>query len=539
MENASPLLVNSIIIIKLVNCVFTNDKMKELLEDIEKTWKIKHTDSEKKILQHYAEKSRTFTIRYAIVLYTTWLFYSTTSIMISGIYTILPINETYTVKFLYRMDHVLDLDKYFKLLMLHGFISIFYIVSVPIAIDTTFTLYTQHICALFECLRYNIERIRGSDFILLEPNIKDDEVYRDIIGCIKSYQHALKFSDMFSSNYATSFLFQLGNVIISLSFGAAELIMVDNQLDEIIRILFANLAQLIHIYFLCLISQRLIDHSSGFQNVIYSCDWYKISRRSKQLLRFTLLRTTKPCQIIAGNMFVMSMENFSSTWGLVAGITDLNIIMENASPLLVDCFMMLKLMNCVLTNNKIKELLKDVEETWKIKHTGQEKEILQHHAKKSKIFTIRYAIIFYAVWLFYTLTPVVISGMYKILPTNKTYNIRFLYRLEHVLDMDKYFNIMMLHGFISIFYIVSVPIALDTTYTLCIQHICALFECLRYSCNWYEISTRSKDLLRFTLLRATKPCQIKAGKLFIMSMENFSSVVQTSLSYFMLLISLR
>ncbi|EGI58595.1 hypothetical protein G5I_13310 [Acromyrmex echinatior] len=179
-------------------------------------------------------------------------------------------------------------------------------------------------------------------------------------------------------------------------------------------------------------------------------------------------------------LFILSLIAFE-TWGLVAGITDLNIIMENASPLLVDCFMMLKLMNCVLTNNKIKELLKDVEETWKIKHTGQEKEILQHHAKKSKIFTIRYAIIFYAVWLFYTLTPVVISGMYKILPTNKTYNIRFLYRLEHVLDMDKYFNIMMLHGFISIFYIVSVPIALDTTYTLCIQHICALFECLRYN----------------------------------------------------------
>ncbi|XP_012062074.1 PREDICTED: uncharacterized protein LOC105625350, partial [Atta cephalotes] len=156
MENASPLLVNSLVIIKFVNCVFTNDKlqMKELLEDIEETWKIKHTNSEKKILQHYAEKSRTFTIRYAIVLYATWLFYSMTSIVVSGIYMILPTNETYTVKFLYRMDHVLDIDKYFKLLMLHGFISVFYIVSVPIAIDTTFTLYTQHICALFECLRY-------------------------------------------------------------------------------------------------------------------------------------------------------------------------------------------------------------------------------------------------------------------------------------------------------------------------------------------------------------------------------------------------
>ncbi|XP_018311020.1 uncharacterized protein [Mycetomoellerius zeteki] len=410
MENTSPLLVNSFIIIKILNCMFTNDKMKKFLEDIEETWKIKHTDAEKKILQHYAEESRIFTIRYAFGLYAMWLFYTTSPIIISGIYTLLLTNETYSARFLYRLEHVLDIDKYFKLLMLHGFISVFYIVSVPIAVDTTFTLCIQHICALFECLR---------------------------------------FSDVLSSNYATSFLFLLGNVIVSLSFGAAEI------------------------------------------------------------------------------------------WGLVAGITDLNIIMENASPLLVDCFMMLKLINCAFTNNKIKELLKAVEETWKIKHTGPEKEILQHYAEKSKIFAIRYAIVFYAAWLFYTLTSVVISGVYKILPTNKTYEARYLYRLEHVLDMDKYFNLMMLHGFISVFYIVSVPIAVDTTFTLCIQHICALFECLRYSCDWYKISMRSKDLLRFTLLRTTKPCQIKAGKLFVMSMENFSSLLKMTMSYFTMLTSVQ
>ncbi|XP_011878673.1 PREDICTED: uncharacterized protein LOC105567977 [Vollenhovia emeryi] len=312
MENTSPLLVNSFIIMKFINCVFTNYKMKVLLEDIEETWKMKHDGPEKQILQHYAEESRTFAIRYAIALYATWLFYSTTPVVVSGIYTILPINETYTARFLYRLEHVLDMDKYFNLMMLHGFISVFYIVSVPIAIDSIFSVCTQHVCALFTCIRYNIERIQGSDLVLPEPDIKDDEVYRNIIACIKSYKHALKLSDVLSSNYAVSFLFLLGNIIICLSFGSAELIMVDNQLDEIIRILSANLAQLLHVFCLSLISQRLIDHSSGLQNAIYNCDWYKISLRSRGLLRFTLLRTTRPCQIKAGKIFVMSLENFSS-----------------------------------------------------------------------------------------------------------------------------------------------------------------------------------------------------------------------------------
>ena len=36
-----------------------------------------------------------------------------------------------------------------------------------------------------------MERIRGSDFVAVEPNIADDEAYHIIIGCIKSYKRVL------------------------------------------------------------------------------------------------------------------------------------------------------------------------------------------------------------------------------------------------------------------------------------------------------------------------------------------------------------
>ncbi|KAG5344791.1 OR63A protein, partial [Acromyrmex charruanus] len=565
MENASPLLVDCFMMLKLMNCVLTNNKIKELLKDVEETWKIKHTGPEKEILQHHAKKSKIFAIRYAIIFYAVWLFYTLTPVVISGMYKILPTNKTYNVRFLYRLEHVLDMDKYFNIMMLHGFISIFYIVSVPIALDTTYTLCIQHICALFECLRYNIERIQGSDFIFLQPNIEDDEAYRHIIDCIKSYKHVLKL-----------------------------LILVDKQPDEIIRVLSGNLVQVLHIYFLSLISQKLIDHSSELQNL----------------------------------------------WGLIAGIGDLSIIMENTSPLLVCTFIITKLINSINNNYKIKELLEHIEETWKVIHEGPENKILLYYAEENKIFTIRYAIGLYAMWLFYTTPPIIVSGIYTLLPTNETYSARFLYRLEHVLDMDKYYNLLMLHGFISVFYIVSVPIAVDNLFTLYIQHVCALFRCIKYnieqirgseftllnpdiaddkayhsivsciklykriikfsdllsstyatsflimlgniviclsfgaaelimvdnqfdeiirilaanaaqllhiyylsltsqrlidysnelqnviySCYWYTISLRSRHLLRFTLMRATKPCQIKAGNIFVMSLETFSKVL--------------
>ncbi|XP_072757397.1 odorant receptor 9a-like isoform X3 [Anoplolepis gracilipes] len=281
MENASPLLVNTVIFIKLINYLYNKDKVKELLEQIEETWKKTQVGPENKILQKYADQNRTLTIRYA-------------------------------GKFLFRLEHVIDVDKYFTLLMIDGVFGILFIVPVCIAVDSLFILCAQHVCALFERLRYNMKRIQGSDLVIVEPNIADDEAYRIIIGCIKSYKHALKFSELLSSAYATHFLFLLGNVVIAGSFGAAELIMIDVQLDEIIRIITCNTGLWLHTFYLSMMSQKIIDHSNGFHDVIYSCNWYKISLRSKKLLRFTLLRASKPCEIKAGNMYVMSMENFSS-----------------------------------------------------------------------------------------------------------------------------------------------------------------------------------------------------------------------------------
>ncbi|KAM0732223.1 Odorant receptor 9a [Formica fusca] len=312
MENTSPLLINSFIFVKLINSLCNKYKMKDLLERIEETWKITQIGPEKEILRNYAKQSRTLTIQYALALYSSWIFYSTMPIVVSEIYSLLPTNETYTARYLFRLEHVLDVDKYFNLLMLHGIISVFYIVSVPIAVDSMFVLCIQHACALFEGIKYKIQHIRGSDFVTLKPNIMDDEAFHVIIDCIKLYKRALKFSDLLSSTFETCFFFLLGNVVIALSFNAAELIMMDIQLDEIIRIVAANMGQLLHIFYLSFMSQRLIDHSSGLQEAIYSCEWYKISLRSRQLLRFTLMRVIKPCQIKAGKIYVMSMENFSS-----------------------------------------------------------------------------------------------------------------------------------------------------------------------------------------------------------------------------------
>ncbi|EFN79687.1 hypothetical protein EAI_13795 [Harpegnathos saltator] len=193
-------------------------------------------------------------------------------------------------------------------------------------------------------------------------------------------------------------------------------------------------------------------------------------------------------------LFFTGSLTFLEGWGLVSGMTDLSIIMENASPLLVNSLIFVKLINYFFNKYKVrsisvplrnakagragrafrnhksneffkvqmKELLDHVEETWQMIQVGPRNEILRSYAEQTKVYTIRYTLALYAMWVLYSTMPLIVSWTYKLLPINATYTARFLYRLEHVCDVDKYFNLLMLHGFISVFYIVSVPIAVDT-----------------------------------------------------------------------------
>lgn len=63
--------------------------------------------------------------------------------------------------------------------------------------------------------RYNIEKIRGSEYLLPNPNIADDEAYHTIINCIKLYKRILKlvstsfkyvFAQFKNENYVKIFI---------------------------------------------------------------------------------------------------------------------------------------------------------------------------------------------------------------------------------------------------------------------------------------------------------------------------------------------
>ncbi|XP_018309591.1 odorant receptor 9a-like [Mycetomoellerius zeteki] len=58
-----------------------------------------------------------------------------------------------------------------------------------------------------------------------------------------------------------------------------------------------------------------------------------------------------------------------------------------------------------------------------------------------------------------------------------------------------------------------------------------------YKSSWYEIPVESQRLLLFAMRRSMQPCFLSAGKIYIFSLKSFSTVMQSSVSYFTVLAS--
>ncbi|XP_043465969.1 putative odorant receptor 85d [Leptopilina heterotoma] len=60
-----------------------------------------------------------------------------------------------------------------------------------------------------------------------------------------------------------------------------------------------------------------------------------------------------------------------------------------------------------------------------------------------------------------------------------------------------------------------------------------------YNSNWYEMPTSIRKSLFIVLLRASNLCTINVGKICILSLQTFSTVVRTTVSMCMMILSLR
>ncbi|XP_071637121.1 uncharacterized protein [Temnothorax longispinosus] len=258
--------------IKLINIVINNDKFRRLLQLMNKHWELFNSEFESHILRYNAGISQKVANYFAVYLNATLIFNLLIPFTPKILDIVIPLNESRPLAYVYQAEHRVDKEKYYYPIVFHSYITCIIVVVIVFTVDTTYLKCVLHACSLFTAIR-----------------------------------HAQTLDSMFTQ--ATLILLSLNMVILSVM----GIQFINNLTQEkIIQYVFVTYGVFIHLIYMCIPGQLLIDRSGEVFDKAYSSEWYTFSIKSRKLLRVLLYRSLAPCTLTAGKMFVMSTTMCSS-----------------------------------------------------------------------------------------------------------------------------------------------------------------------------------------------------------------------------------
>ncbi|XP_011687794.1 PREDICTED: uncharacterized protein LOC105449985 isoform X5 [Wasmannia auropunctata] len=292
---------------------------------------------------------------------------------------------------------------------------------------------------------------------------------------------------------------------------------------------------------------------------------------------------------LAGTQFIAKI------CGLLS-IDDIDVFIDSLSPLVVDLGCGVKLITCILKATEIRALFDQIQYDWQLLITSPHIKILNNYAQSGRTFTIIYASAFYSALVFFMLVP--LQPLLLGSSSNETTR-PLLHQVEYYIDMEKYYFPILIHGYVTavicatarkyskrrfaslieavfsqMFLVVAGfnMLIISMTGVMAVTNLDKPEEFLRqitFSCAllthlffesflaqrlidhsthilisltniaWYQTSSRTRKILIFMIMKTREPCVLTAGKMFVISMDTFSTIVRTSVSYFTMLRSMQ
>ncbi|XP_047369694.1 uncharacterized protein LOC124957080, partial [Vespa velutina] len=175
--------------------------------------------------------------------------------------------------------------------------------------------------------------------------------------------------------------------------------------------------------------------------------------------------------LLAGTQMIAKM------CALITSFHDMDVLLENLAPFIVDLGGIIKIINCALKTEKMKILIDRIQ-TDIISYTkAGEVNILKKYAKDGRRFTIIYAGFLYTAMVIFMITPlkpVIFNTL------NETSERPLIHHVEYFVDTQRYYYFIILHSYVTIVICVSTIVAIDTMFLIFIQHACGLFSTIGY-----------------------------------------------------------
>ncbi|XP_053688907.1 odorant receptor 63a-like [Sabethes cyaneus] len=173
-----------------------------------------------------------------------------------------------------------------------------------IAFDGLYVLLTMHVVTMLSTLNLIIKETTNINF-------DDDESRFFLRECIRHHTRAMKFLDSINEIFSPVLVVQVftsTSIICVIAFHTSANAN-DRDSQTLVMILYL-IAAFYQLFQFCWYGQRVQNESLQLPDSVYSCDWYKRSKKFQTTMQILLIEVQKTVDISAYNLFVMSLETY-------------------------------------------------------------------------------------------------------------------------------------------------------------------------------------------------------------------------------------
>ncbi|XP_053981953.1 odorant receptor 67a-like isoform X2 [Hylaeus volcanicus] len=306
-----PILVTILVsVIKIVNLNANREQFRTIYELVVEEWRSLRQTDKIHVLDDISGQGSKVAQLYRSTLITFLVFFALLPMMPLFLDVILPLNETRLRQQVFRLEYLVNGDKYFYPIYFHSVWTSVTIVIIITTVDSFYMVLSHHACGLFAICGNEIKQATNSTAENIHNIVEKRAMYQQLKKCIMSHKRAIHFYELIDDMNRNSFLLQLGMNMIGISVTSVQTVMNLNRRAEAFRIGLFLVAQQFHLLFNSLPGQRLVDHSLQLAQNIYDSEWYRTPVRIQKLLIIMQMRSGIPCTLTAGGLYDMNIQNF-------------------------------------------------------------------------------------------------------------------------------------------------------------------------------------------------------------------------------------
>ncbi|XP_044598685.1 odorant receptor 22c-like [Cotesia glomerata] len=314
-EAFSSFVIDLAFIIKYYNTIQKSDLVKELFDSMRHDCSGLSHNSEIASMQDHANLGYLLSASYAGIGYVLVMIFVTEPVLPRIINLFTETNDTISPKFSLPLEYIIiDKEKHYPVMFTISNIFVMNIIVTVISCDITLITFVTHACGLFAVVGSRVKNSPVDASIkrgIIKPLSNSMDIpYRHLVSCIRGHRRALEFAERLEYAYTVSFGILVGLNLPVISVTGLQIITQSNTVEQLLKYLSFTLSVVMHIFFLCFLSQQLTDTSSQIQECITDVKWYHISTKAQKLLILMTMNSQASCKLTAAKIMELSIENF-------------------------------------------------------------------------------------------------------------------------------------------------------------------------------------------------------------------------------------